>query len=286
MPFVNRFASPFAPPPARFGILRHHPVVIASGAATAGVLLGAFVAVQVLATPEKLDANAAQTKPAPPIAETTGSAPSAEPSRDAATTDCDKQTWPYLSRDCMKNGGARVVTTDKRDQSTVGAIEAPKSSDAAKPAPAPSAPGTSALTAGNPPPAAPTPAATTAAATTEPVAKPDPVAQAAAEPKRDAAKAEPKPKAKYARKQKRRPARQEFNDNDNAFANDDSDNRFYRFYDRRYDRRRVVQRGNESDRIYGRRDFDDDGQRRVIVIRRGGGGLFGSLFGGRFGDDD
>jgi hypothetical protein len=276
MPFVNRFASPVAPP--RFGIVRYHPIIVASGAATAGVLLGAFVAVQLLAPPEKLDAGATspraavETRPAPPIAETTGSAPSAETAKsDGAVADCDKQTWPYLSRDCMKNGGARVMTADKLDSSTVRAIEGSKHSSGAKPAPMPNAPS---VTASNPPPAAPL----TAVATPESAAKPAP------EPPQTPAQAESKPKPKHvAKKQKRKPVRQELNgdDDDNAVASDDSNDRFN---DRRAERRRVVQRWNERDRD------DDDGPRRVIVIRRGGGGgLFGSLFGSNFGgggDDD
>ncbi len=142
MPFVNRFASPVAPPPSPLASCVSHPIIVASGAATAGVLLGAFVAVQLLAPPEKLDAGATspraavETRPAPPIAETTGSAPSAETAKsDGAVADCDKQTWPYLSRDCMKNGGARVMTTDKLDSSTVRAIEGSKHSDRQAPRP-------------------------------------------------------------------------------------------------------------------------------------------------------
>jgi hypothetical protein len=301
MPFVNRFASPFAPPPRRLGLLRNHPMMLASGAATAGVLLGAFVAVQLLATPEKIDANAtspqaaAEISPAPPIAETTGSAPAVEPAKsDGATPDCDKQTWPYLSRDCMKNGGTRVITTDNLDRSTVGAIEGSKHPDTAKPAPAPapapSPPARSAVTASNPPPAAAATVATTTAVAPEPAAKSAPAAQPTAAPEQTAAKPELKARPKHvAKKQKRKPAKQELNgddDDNNAVASGDSNDRFN---DRRADRRRVVQRWNGRDRdYYDRRESDDDGQRRVIVIRRGGG-LFGSLFGGNFGgggDDD
>lgn len=241
MPFVNRFVSPIAPPLGSFGLLRNHPVIVASGAAAAGVLLGAFVAVQVLATPEKTAAGAAlpqaaaEPRPAPPIAETTGSARVAEPARsDVSAGGCDEQTWPDLTRGCMKNGGARVD-------------DFPARHDVARSAAPPVQP----VAAASDPPATASRA-------------PAPVAAAAAQPDQAAAKPQPKQKPKrVARKYQHKPAKREYDgDGSNAYARDD----------RRYDRaRRVVQR-------YDRRDADD-GDRRVTVIRRGGGDLFGGLFG-------
>ena len=125
---------------------------LSTTAATGGVLLGAFVAVQLLATP-KLPSDSAmalaavetkaapkpvdEIKPAPkPVAETTGSAPAGE---SVASADCEQQTWPHLSRVCMeeyraKNRSARVVTTDKLDKPTITAIETqpPAASDGAR----------------------------------------------------------------------------------------------------------------------------------------------------------
>ncbi len=186
-------------PLRRFAFLRdtvrNHPVIASTTAATGGVLLGAFVAVQLLATP-KLPSDSAmalaavetkvapkpvdEIKPAPkPVAETTGSAPTGE---NVASADCEQQTWPHLSRVCMeeyraKNRSVRVVTTDKLDKPAITAIEtqpppqatAPASPVAANPAAAPALPlppgaakpATSASVAVTPPPAvsqAPTPA--------------------------------------------------------------------------------------------------------------------------------
>lgn len=307
MPFVNRFASSVAPPP-RFGFIRNHPVIVASSAATAGVLMGGFVAVQLLATPAKVDVGATppasqatvNTKPAPPppIAETTESAPAAPPASDTvAAADCDKQTWPNLSRECMKNGGTRVSSTDRRDKATGGAIEASAPhGDAAKPATAPAAPPATApattvatpppavttAIAHNPPsasPAMPEQPAKTAAVTPEsamntaPAAKSDPVVQPASAAARPNSKS--KPKSKYAaKKSKHKPAKQEFDDDNgiDAVASEDSDERGSNLRDRRDRSRRVVQRWIERD--YG----DDDGPRRTVVIRRGDG-IFGTLFG-------
>ena len=98
MPSANRFALVRE-------TVRNHPVIVASWAATAGILLGGFVTLKVMAPEpraEKIGTThaAIETKAAPkPVAETIGSAPSAE---SAASTDCDKQTWPYLSSACME----------------------------------------------------------------------------------------------------------------------------------------------------------------------------------------
>jgi hypothetical protein len=143
-------------PLSRFAFLRdtvrNHPVIASTTAATGGVLLGAFVAVQLLATP-KLPSDSAmalaatetkvapkpveEIKPAPkPVAETTGSAPTGE---NVASADCEQQTWPHLFRVCMeeyraKNRSARVVTTDKLDKPTITAIETQPPAQVAAPA--------------------------------------------------------------------------------------------------------------------------------------------------------
>src|SRR5882724_2683416 len=130
------------PSAKRFALLRdtvrNHPVVVAASVASIGVLLGAFVAVQLLATPQpRADsatapqmalASKGEAKPAPetkPVPETTGSAPTSD---RTASVDCEQQTWPYLSRPCMEEMQSkyrtRVISTDKLDQSTIAAIEA------------------------------------------------------------------------------------------------------------------------------------------------------------------
>src|SRR5947207_7682293 len=87
------------PSAKRFALLRqtvrNHPLIVASSAASAGVLLGAFVAVQLLATPQpRIDSAAApQTAlaskgEAKPMPETTGSAPSSD---QTASADCEQQ---------------------------------------------------------------------------------------------------------------------------------------------------------------------------------------------------
>ena len=225
-------------PLSRFAFLRHtvrnHPVIAATTAATGGVLLGAFVAVQLLATP-KLPSDSAmalaavetkaapkpveEIQPAKPVAETTGSAATGE---NAVSADCEQQTWPYLSRACMeeyraKNRSARVVTTDKLDKPAIAAIEtqppvqasAPASPIAVSPAPAlPLPPSANASppaeVAAIPAPAqqpkpAPAPAAAVASvtpATASAVATPQPdmVAPPAAQPARASAKSEAKEK--------------------------------------------------------------------------------------------
>src|SRR2546421_6090358 len=143
MPSARRFA-------ALRDTVRNHPVIVASSAASVGVLLGAFVAVQLLPTPQPgADSTAApqaalatkaealapkgDAKPAP---ETTGSAPSSD---RATSVDCEQETWPYLSRPCMEEMQSkyrtRVISTDKLDQPTIKAIEAsPPAPSRSKPA--------------------------------------------------------------------------------------------------------------------------------------------------------
>jgi hypothetical protein len=202
MPWAKRFLV------ARETI-RTHPVIVATTAATGGVLLGGFVAFQLLAMPKlpidgASDAHAAietkavtkpstEAKAAPkPAPETTGSAPARE---SVASADCDQQTWPHLSRDCLdefraKNRAPRVVSTDKLDKldkPTVAAIEAqaPAADTEAKlAAPAPWAPAVA-----SPAPLAITPSPMRAASAAVPAAAPPPVVVAVATPEPVAAPA-------------------------------------------------------------------------------------------------
>ena len=129
MPSANRFAS-------LRDTVRNHPVIVATTAATGGVLLGGFVVGSAVCAAETADpataaprqggATGRRSQTPKPAAETTGSAPAGE---SVASADCDQQTWPHLSRVCMeeyrsKNRSARVVSTDKLDKPTVTAIEA------------------------------------------------------------------------------------------------------------------------------------------------------------------
>ena len=183
MPSANRFAF-------LRDTVRNHPVVVATSAATAGVLLGGFVAVQLLATPKPHSDSAGtaqaavETKAAPkPAAETTGSAAAGE---SAAAADCDQQTWPHLSRACMeeyrnKNRAPRVVSTDRLDKSAIAAVEAspPASADKSKLA----APALWAPSVASPAPPAVAPPIKTVSAPPQ-AAAPAPVAIAAPEPRR------------------------------------------------------------------------------------------------------
>jgi hypothetical protein len=290
---------------------------MATTAATAGVLLGGFVAVELLATPKPqspgpgtaqaaLETKAAP-KPAPP--ETTGSAPAGE---GIAASDCDQQAWPHLSRDCMeeyrnKNQPPRVVSTDRLDKPAVAAVEAspPAQADEAKLAapalwapsvasPAPPAVAPPVKTVSAPPQAAapsPAPAATAApepqpvAAATDTQATSQADLKNEAKEKRVAKKAKRKPKVEPripAKLDPRAPA----DDDGSTFASSDSDDRASGDRaTRRPDRsRRIVERWTERD--YDVPDARGDGRRRVTVIRRSGGGLFGNLFGSHSRDDD
>jgi len=302
MPFVNRFASPFAPPPGPFSFLRNHPVLLASGAASTGVLLGAYVAVQLLGTPAKVDtakinpATAPSTavaseppppiasRPAPPIADTNGSAPAAEPARsDVASVDCGKQTWPNISHDCLK-GAPRVISANKPDQSTTKPPASARSQTATFQNASPTNVATTTGVAAKTEPAATPQPGVAARSASAPVEPPKPAETAAA--KASAPEAAEQPPAKeatkakitkrFAKRTRRKPAKQQIND-DSFFANGDDGVRDPRRYDRSH---RLVQRSERDDDDRG----SDDG-RRVIVIRRGGGGLFGDLF-GNFGDSD
>jgi hypothetical protein len=290
MPSANRFAF-------LRGTVRNHPVTVATSAATGGVLLGVFVAIQLLATPKPHSdvagagtAQAAVETKAKPMSETTGSAPTAE---GVASAECEQQTWPHLSRACIddyrnKNRSPRVVSTDKLDKPAIAAVEAspPASTDAsglAAPAtwapsvafPAPLAVAPPVKTASVPPPA-PEPASAATAAPEPPVA-----ATTDAPATSQAAKNEMKEKriAKKVKRKAKAPVKQDVGDDDSAVASGDSDDRASDDRaERRPDRsRRVVERWTERD--YDVPDSRGNGERRVTVIRRGGGGLFESFFG-------
>ena len=286
--------------------LREHPVIVATTAATGGVLLGAFVMFQVFAPtrpPENSMQTAAVTKPEPKTIAarteptTTGAAAAGD---STAAADCDQQTWPNLSRPCMeqmreKNRAARVVITDKPPVTTT---ENAQPAEMQRVASAPIASAVAAVT----PPLEPVPAVSPPAPVSDPapsvalaVATPEPAptemtpqtpAQAAvkalkAERARNKSKIKGEPKAVV---------RRDFNETSDgsvaSYADDDRDvdNRDVRA-ERRADRsRRIVERWTERD--YDVRSDDGDGQRRVTVIRRArSAGPFEALFGiGR--DDD
>jgi hypothetical protein len=284
---------------------------MASTAATAGVLLGGFVAFQLLATPQPRPDGApapqvaVETKVAPkPVAETNGSTPVGD---SVASTECDQQTWPHLSRACMeeyrKQRAARVITTDKLDKSTISAIEAspPPAIETKATIPAavtPAAAEPSPVAAVPTPPAAPA-EVEVAVAAPAPVAKPAPTttttvfaapepppaavkAEDAQPPSQATVKAEAKKEKREAKKSKRKPkvdikspVRPDADDEDDSVVSSaDSDDRDVA--DGRS--RRIVERWTERD--YDVPDAYGRGQRRVTVIRRsGGGGLFESLFG-------
>jgi hypothetical protein len=313
--------------------VRNHPVIVATTAATGGVLLGAFVMFQLFAAPQppRPDGTAqaaVETKAAPAQvtaqAETTGSAPASESDASkVASSECDQQTWPYLSRACIeetraKNGGPRVVSTDKLDKPTVAAIEAspPQAKDdVALAAPAPWAPAVSSPTppvvapaiatvgmpkqtpdaataevaAATPPePQSATPPAPAAAASETAPTNSTPATQAAASGVKEAAASETKAQ-RSAKKAKRKPkpervlAERDAGDDEVSAAAVEREDRAAR----RVDRRRIVDRWIERD--YDLAADDGGGRRRVIVIRRGGGpfeGLFGmGRRGGEYEDD-
>jgi hypothetical protein len=301
----------------------NHPLIVACTAATAGVLLGGFFAVQLLDAPQPVANRAATAPPAAseakaekPAAETTGSAPAGE---RTAAAECERQTWPYLSGDCLdeyrrSHRAARVVSTDKLDKQTVESIENPKApAELAAPAPwspavaltdplvpatvAPIAPAsvatgtagaepTPASTAQSSPP--PTPAPSQAAAKNEDKASVNHDEKAVAKTEeRTAAKSEEKEKH-TARKAKRKPKSERRappkpdvdDDSDDgtvaAAYSDDGDDE--PVATGRRGRPRIVRR--DPGRDYDVPGEDDGGRRRVIVIHRDRGGLFGNLFGG------
>jgi hypothetical protein len=299
MPSANRFAD-------LRRTVRHHPVTVATTAAACGVLLGGFVMVEVFAPPKPRPDNvgpvqaALATKAAPkPVAETTGSAPSGE---SAASSDCDRQTWPNLSRDCMdeyrKNRAPRVVSTDKLDKKTVDAIEAqPPAPDETKlAAPAiwdPSITAPAALAAPAAPAAPPATPIVTASAPAE--AAPSTPAVATAEPAAEPAAQAPvsaEPKERHAKKSKHKQPRVKQRPNETtAVASSDAGDRATderpdgARRDERRERPRIVERWIERD--YDVPSENGRGRRRVTVTHRGGGGgLFENLFGMGGGRDD
>lgn len=295
------------PSASRFSSLRHtmrnHPVVVASSAASVGVLLGAFVAVQLLATPQpradsaaapqagiaskpqaavasKMEVKPAEAKPAP---ETTGSAPASD---RTASVDCERETWPHLSRPCMEEMQSkhrtRVISTDKLDKSTVAAIEA---TSPTRPESKPAAPAVADAKPVSPSPSPVGLAAAPSAVFAAPDPSPTALTSTASQP---AADTEVKKEKRVATKSKRKPkapAIQESDDDDTSVASNASDDRVSDERtrrrddrsDRRIDRRRIVERWTE--REYDVPASNGDGRRRVTVIQRGGGGLFESLFG-------
>ena len=279
--------------------IRNHPMLIASTAATAGVLLGGFFSIQLLDTSQpRADATsgslaAAETNATPkPLAETTGSAAIGE---SVASAECEQQTWPHLSRACTeeyrsKHRAARVVSTDKLKPQTVQAIESPLPSTAANELAAPVrwaptiasteplTPASAALSAvpaqaiAAPPPAsAPAVAATADKAASEPASQP--TAKAETKEKQAAKKAKRKPKS-----DRHVPAKPGVDNDDNTVA---------AYADEGDDEPVVRQRGRSRivDRRIARDDYDvpaedGGGRRRVIVVRPDRGGILGGLFGG------
>jgi hypothetical protein len=270
------------------------PLIIATTAATAGVLLGGFVAVQLLGTPSKQDdagnpARAAVEAQAPPsvapphIAETTGSS-SAD---TVATKDCDQQTWPNLTRNCIKNGGAvaSAATTQTTDRAAADAKSAapPIAAVPASPPPIASVP---VNTADAPAAVHLEPKSASASATAAVDPKPAPAAevkpaveQTAAEQADAKTKHVAKKSKRKAKEPSKKPAKDLYDEDNASFADNSSDDRTER---RSRRSPRIVERWTE-------RDYDvpdDDGYgRRHVVIRRGNDHPFGGLFGGFGGDD-
>jgi hypothetical protein len=252
------------------GWLRDHPVIVVSTAATLGVLLGGFVAVQVLAPPHPVEPKYT----AKSVAETTGAAPAGDV---AASSECESQTWPHLSRECMedyrnRHRTARVIATGRIDKPVPVAAEPPPSP--AETQPVPPAAATPVL-------ADPAPPAAEQASTVS-YARPEPMA-AAADTKVNDAREEKKSK-QAAKPAKRKPkaktkAPRETDDDDTAVASADAEELAEdRKEARRPDRsRRIVERWTERD--YDVPSGDGRGSRRVTVIRRSGSGMFESLLG-------
>lgn len=119
---------------------RRHPFALALGAVVGGVSLGAFVAIQWMEEPASPPAERAAATTAAPSATPASATPSQiQPSRTAETTGlgstedprstprCERQTWPYQSRDCLVRVAprVRVIPTEKVDAATIHAIEGP-----------------------------------------------------------------------------------------------------------------------------------------------------------------
>ena len=141
------------PSDRRTGFFGNHPILVATTAASGGVLLGAYVAVQLFASPVQQQgpgasgpqpvaaSNASAKAPEPrseprlepkaPVPqpkaavnaapETTGSAPAKEKEDVAAADRCAGQTWPYLSRECTEQmqgnrRATRAMAPDRVDR--------------------------------------------------------------------------------------------------------------------------------------------------------------------------
>jgi hypothetical protein len=167
----------------RAGIFANYPVLTATTAASGGVLLGAYVAMQIFAAPVPNEAKVPaaapiadakpQVKQVEKTAETTGVAPAKE---DVAAADrCAGQTWPYLTRECteqmQKNRPVRAVTADRVDKpgpeapaasptQSVATLPAPSAPAAPPPAEASSVPAPGVSAASNTGPSAPSEPAT------------------------------------------------------------------------------------------------------------------------------
>ena len=281
----------------RFSFLRNtvrtHPIILATSAATAGVLLGGFVTVQLLATPQlqgprSPQAIAESKAVSKPVAETTGSAPSGE---IVASSNCGQQTWPNLSRDCIeeyrnKNRAARVVLTDRNNRQETTAAEvvqpAPRADDSNLAAPAGWSPTVASTTA-----PVVTPSMQTVSVSESANATPAPEATAPAPAEaQTAVKSDPRPVKKAKRKPKtgpKTPVELDDQDGSNTFTSLDIEDGAPDIRSgRRSDRRRIVERWTERD--YDVPNSMGEGRRRVTVIRRGDSGPFGSIFGMRDGD--
>jgi hypothetical protein len=295
----------------RFSVLRetvrNHPLIVASTAAAAGVLLGGFASVQLLdvsqpaAVSPPAPVAAAEVKAEKPVPETTGSAPASE---NTASAECERQTWPYLSGDCLDeyrrtHRAARVVSTDKLDKQTVDSIENPSvTAELVAPAPwSPAAASTAPLV-----PASVTPMAPIASGTAGAEPTPSTAAlvtrssETEASKSQAAAKTEEKEKhaaandekEKHAAKKARRKPKLERRVPAKPQLDDDSDDGTVAAYSDEGDdepvaasrRQRAYVAERRGDRGYGMPDEDDRGGRRVIVIQRDRGETFGNLFGG------
>src|SRR3954471_12464426 len=258
--------------------VRRNTVIVALSAASAGVLLGGFVAFQLLAPAQpRVDSAAApqspvaaktevasktETAPEPkPLPETTGSATTGE---RTASPDCDRETWPYLSPPCVEEMRSkhrtRVISTDKLDTATINALQAPSAAPPDEPKPAApavadqkpvstplvnrAAAPSPALAAPEQPAATATPPARVTSTAPPPRSKPSADTEAKKE-KRIATKSNRKPKLET-----HAPARQESDDDDGEtpVASSTSGSRVADDRSsRRVDRRRIVERWTERD---------------------------------------
>ena len=100
----------------RTGFFANHPVLIATTAASGGVLLGAYVAMQIFAAPVP---NEAKVPAAAPVADVEAAGEADREAcrndrlcpgegRRAASDRCEGQTWPYLSRECCRADAERI----------------------------------------------------------------------------------------------------------------------------------------------------------------------------------